>query len=96
MYSSFAAISVAESCRKSLAICRRSASDLREEVALPLGRAQLRAQRHVARVVGAEQVAVREQHRLAEERDALVVAEQAACPSPRRTAGPAGSRGCRA
>ena len=49
----------------------------RKEVALPAGRAKLRAQRHVARVVGTEQVAVREQDGLAEESDALVVAEQA-------------------
>src|SRR6185503_11568987 len=48
-----------------------------EEVALPLLGAQLRAQRHVTRVVRAEQVAVRQQSALAAERHALVVAEQA-------------------
>ncbi len=50
----------------------------REEVALPCRIAQRAAQAHVARVVGAEQVAVREQHGAAVEIDALVVAEQPA------------------
>src|SRR5690606_24906492 len=58
----------------------------REKIALPRGIAQHRAKLEVTNVVGAEQVAVRQQHALAVELDRLVVPEQAAAGRERETA----------